>query len=984
MDVVMTSPLVRQLAAFCRQHAVARKYVFVPSRQVGYNLGNALALSGCNWVNLELVTPLDHARAVAVPVLTADGRRPLPDDARLLLVEQVLDHLLDDSKDSYFAGVPRSGGLARAFLGTLKSLRLSGVRADDVERTLTSSKGRFIAAAYREYVRRLADSGYFDDAAVFEKALDHARLRADDSVYAILDETSVAGLAGRYVNAVAGDALVRIGVPDVGVDPPHHSAAEQLPQIDRIPSDTAPPAALELETCIGAEGEVREVLRAVLDSGSSLDDVEIVYTSERPYLGRLVDLADRFQVPLTFGAGVPTSLTRPGQALLGFLRWVESGLAARELVALARGGLLDPILPGDSERPLRGYELAREIRLARVGRGREQYIRQLTRRTQVNPEWMRRNAALSLRAVEALLQIVDDASTRSMASLADAAINFLDRFARVSNERDRLTIDSLQKRLRLIRNTEMASVPDERSARRLIDLVEENKIDASTALHGAAYVVPLSRAGYSGRKNVFVVGLDETSFPGSPTEDPVLLDDERSRLSPALTLLRTGPGEKVWHLHRLIRSGARQVRLYAHTHTLHDAREVYPSALFQQLGETVKPRPRPLVPESRTALDSVEWHLDFDPSPELMESLSTHFPALKEGYVALDARTETDFNVYRGWIGENLPEERVPGIGKATSASRLEALAACPYRYFLRDILRVRPPEDPEDDPSLWITRMESGSLIHDVCHRFMLELRELGETPDLERHLPSIERILDEAISAKVEEVPVHNEAAYKAEVARLRRAARVFLSDESRRSGEPYAFEFSFGFGQPEDDDPDPVSLRLSDDTTIVLRGRIDRIDRVDGDFELWDYKTGSPRPYDEMNLIGDGLHLQWALYAHALNEVLARRGEAGRVSRSGYFFIGDRGHGLRYGDAPPSAGYLAALLEPVIDLTRQGAFLHVHKDAQKNGACRYCDFASICAGEGVRCKDLSSIHKKDPSAVAEGLPFRDSLIKWLEGAG
>ncbi|HEX7070470.1 MAG TPA: PD-(D/E)XK nuclease family protein, partial [Rhodothermales bacterium] len=835
----MTSPLLRQLAAFCRQHPVARKCVFVPSRQVGYNLGSALAREGVSWVNLELVTPLDHARAIAAPVLAAEGYRPLPDDARLLLVEQVVAEVLDADPGSYFAEVPRSGGLARAFLGTLKSLRLSGLEPADVDRTLTSAKGRFIAAAYQAYRSRLDAQHYYDDARVFEKAIDRMPL-APGAVYAILDETSVAGLAGRYIESVAGSNLVRVGVPDVDLDPPYQSAADRLASLPRIEAEPAPQASRSLYTCIGSEGQLREVLRAMLASGVPLDAVEIVYTSERPFLTRLVDLADRFGVPLVFGAGIPVGLTRPGQALLGFLRWIESDLSARELVALARGGLLDPILPADGERALRGYELAREIRLARIGHGRDQYARQLQMRLNTCPHWMRRNVALSQRAIEALLKIVDEHPPGSMASLAVASIEFLDRFARVSSERDRLTIDALQQRLRVIQESEIAAAEDSHSARRLIELIEQNKIDASTARPGAAYVVPLARAGYSGRKHVYVVGLDETSFPGSPTEDPVLLDDERSRLSPALGLLRTGPGEKVWHLHRLMRSGVERIALYAHTHTVHDAREVYPCALFQEWAEETKAQVRPLVPGASLALDATEWYLARPLSPGLAQEVAGRYPSIAAGYFAADARRQPDFNVFRGWIGEDLPAALVPGLERPTSASRLETLVACPYRFFLRDVLRVRPPDDPEDDPSLWITRMESGSLIHDVCHRFMLELGARGERANLAQHLPLLEEMLECAIEAKASEVPIHNPAAFKAERARLHRAGKVFLADESRRECDPYAFEFSFG--KPEDDEPTPVALRLSDDMTIVLCGRIDRIDRVDGGFELWDYKTGS----------------------------------------------------------------------------------------------------------------------------------------------
>src|SRR5690606_28231590 len=109
---------------------------------------------------------------------------------------------------------------------------------------------------------------------------------------------------------------------------------------------------------------VREVLRQILYAGLPLDSVEIAYTSEEPYLSRLVDLADRFGLPFAYSAGIPAMLTRPGQAVAGFLQWIAGGYSSRDLVALARGGHLDPILPRTGERALRGYELARQIRMS--------------------------------------------------------------------------------------------------------------------------------------------------------------------------------------------------------------------------------------------------------------------------------------------------------------------------------------------------------------------------------------------------------------------------------------------------------------------------------------------------------------------------------------------------------------------------------------------------------------------------------------------
>ena len=195
-----------------------------------------------------------------------------------------------------------------------------------------------------------------------------------------------------------------------------------------------------------------------------------------------------------------------------------------------------------------------------------------------------------------------------------------------------------------------------------------------------------------------------------------------------------------------------------------------------------------------------------------------------------------------------------------------------------------------------------------------------------------------------------------------------------ESKRRGiEPVGFEVSFGFGRSDGlNQAEPVKLRLSDRLALSLRGRIDRVDRAEDGYEIWDYKTGSMRPYDQTDLLKGGLHLQWALYAHALEHILHKQKEAGRVLRSGYFFTSDRENGRRIGDGPPTLGHLADLLEPLFDLTAQGCFFHV----QKEDGCDFCDYSRLCAGEKRLARNLKDIRE----APGDNPEILDKLRRWI----
>jgi ATP-dependent helicase/nuclease subunit B len=165
-----------------------------------------------------------------------------------------------------------------------------------------------------------------------------------------------------------------------------------------------------------------------------------------------------------------------------------------------------------------------------------------------------------------------------------------------------------------------------------------------------------------------------------------------------------------------------------------------------------------------------------------------------------------------------------------------------------------------------------------------------------------------------------------------------------------EPRYFEVAFGLPRAESRSsiasPDPVAIAVGSGDSFFLRGSIDRVDEApDGTFHVWDYKTGSAYRYKAERGIHGGRQIQHALYAMALEQLLARAGSPAQVSRSGYFFPGRKGEGQR----------LPIALDPqrtrevtrrLLDLLRAGAFPHaVNKDD-----CKFCDYESVCGGEKV----------------------------------
>jgi ATP-dependent helicase/nuclease subunit B len=235
------------------------------------------------------------------------------------------------------------------------------------------------------------------------------------------------------------------------------------------------------------------------------------------------------------------------------------------------------------------------------------------------------------------------------------------------------------------------------------------------------------------------------------------------------------------------------------------------------------------------------------------------------------------------------------------------------------------------------------------------------------------LEKIAEERIRDWRERIPPRSDAAFDEQRASILFACRTLLRLEEQhcRTAQPRYFEVPFG--RPREAaasraavaSADPVEIRLPGTRPFRLRGSIDRVDEApDGTFQVWDYKTGALRGIREGAGLRGGRQVQPVLYALALEQLLARAGRPGRVSRSGYFFPGRKGEGQRIA-SPPDPKPAGEVLGTLFDLLAAGMFPHAVSDRD----CRYCDFETICggAGDAGQASQAKLANAADPALIA-----------------
>jgi hypothetical protein len=729
---------------------------------------------------------------------------------------------------------------------------------------------------------------------------------------------------------------------------------------------------LRFWTATGIRRELQAVFEDLIERDRPLDTVEIAYTTPEPYLSLLDQMTERYDVPVSLSGGRAVEATRPGQALSGFFEWAADGGSVPGLIELLRAGLvrLDrPISTGDETvgtldhhraatilaqrrysddptqqvAPLTAWidQLDDEIETLRTEAGEASWVDDriaAQQRTQAAVRTCRE----VVRDLHSLAHLTDHNSV-TLREFADASETFLEQYGptpappeeETERTADEAARNRLIERLRTFQASEHEEVYRPRTLARHMQtwLSLSPFIRAQRPQPGHVHVVPLESAGYTNRNHLYVVGLDATSASPTLPRAPLLSDEEREALSSETGALPRRTDEmdvEAWRMQQALVRHRGTFTFSASTYDLTEDEDLFEAPLFLQLKEAAEDAADQsltnhysLTSEKPRVLSPLEqWTSRTPPSPDRVhEILASTFPWLTDGLEAAEARASDTYTVYDGLLASGSYDDLDPlNRSRPVTAGRLETYARSPYAYFLRYVLDVEPVEEPALDDVAWLDALGKGAVLHGTFQRFMAALQRVPTLDDK----PLLREHFDACMDDRRTNDPPPSEVVYATTYRDLWNDALLFLRVEAARSDSfaPHQFEVGFGYPphrQSEEDYPDAPVLQLNDHT-FELRGRVDRVDRSpDGRLRIWDYKTGSSRRYDETDLLEGGTHLQWALYAYALEHLLNAE-----VDSAGYFFTSTDEMGKRISANPASHRHrVAKILEAISDGVASGAF-------------------------------------------------------------
>jgi ATP-dependent helicase/nuclease subunit B len=491
--------------------------------------------------------------------------------------------------------------------------------------------------------------------------------------------------------------------------------------------------------------------------------------------------------------------------------------------------------------------------------------------------------------------------------------------------------------------------------------------------YGMVFVAPPARARGMSFDVVIVPGLAERVFPRKHTEDPLLPDAARQRLSPFLRRQIDRAMEERFAL-RLAAGAARERVMFSYPRVdLDQGRPRVPSfyALevmraaegrlpgFDELArraageQVIRPGwPAPKNPDE--AIDDAEFDLAIldrlvNRNPDETTG-AAHYLLGANDYLARALRARAR-RWLKSWTRADGLVDPEPGAiaalarhqlaARSYSPTALQHYAECPYRFFLYAIHRLEPRDEIEAieviDP---LTR---GSIFAETQFEILSALRSREMLPVTTQNLVDAQKLLDELLEAVAarhrEELAPAIERVWNDGIEEIQADLREWLRRAAFEHADwrPERFELAFGLRDREQADPasTPEPVRIGE---ITLRGSIDLIERdTQGRLRATDHKTGRVRA-ERGFIIGGGRILQPVAYALAAKSVLGEEVGSGRL----YYCTAAGGYEERIVDIDDNARASIEAVTATIDGALKDAFLPA---APAAGDCNWCDYRRIC---------------------------------------
>ena len=825
--------------------------------QNGTELLRTLARSGVSTLGLRIMQPSELAQFALM-------RSGIPLTKKMILADEeaaIIYCLLPEI--SYFKNASYHD--AQNLSDALRMLRLQIAEnerkkiADGLKNSPFTEKNAALLDVYDRYLHTLRQTDLTDAVEVMRLTVSHAKPLTAEIM--TMREYPLAPLETALVSHLSGGNEKSV------------SLCELLSISDQ------PFAMPQMTESYGIANEAEYVIGTVFRNHIPLDQCLIAVTDAAAYAPLLFEITSRYGIPATFGCGLPITLSQPAAVLGDYRNWLTGGHCGIDALKALLGGA--------------GFDRAKFCEDFGIN-GKKQYdafIETAGNMRLSNDADENRQCISAYQASAERDEAVVSQLTAVFVDFGMDCAGLIRRYAKIrKNDLGRLD-SAAQKKIcdTLARFTVMT---DESPVTLIPDLLQM-RICAENSREGALHITGIPGAMATLRQNLFVMGLSAECFPGAPTENYLLLDDELAEFgeSAPTSLYRIRQTQQA--LQDLLQTanalGVHTSLSYCGYETAELKENNASSVLFefyQQAGGSNEEEFAKLVQHTGYFSQNLSVMTEIGKAYLRGEKTAGHLPECEEA-------------------------TSVSGIIPPLSPSKIEEFMICPKKYCFKNVMQI--PQQESDNVFEVINPREFGNLVH----KAMEFLRQNGSDEDA--FMENAEQIFARFLTER----PPMNKA-------------------DADKIHSDYLNTVKNGFNRAADIQitESEQKIEMQYDCGISVQGKPDALSVMpDGSLRVIDYKTGRKTKHQENDIVSC---IQVMMYA----DMLQRLGK--KVSTGEYWYL--RLNIIIHCEFAPQR---AAFIETKLAEIAESILTNTYDANATKDNCQYCPYKGICAeGSAVKC--------------------------------
>lgn len=382
-----------------------------------------------------------------------------------------------------------------------------------------TEKNQALYSVYKKYMSAIKRENMVDSVSIMKLAIEKSK--PIDACFMALEEYPLSPLDAALLRRVSGE-----------------SENKTISIRDLFELEEKPVHIEEIKNCYGAPNEVETIINNIY-ADKKLDQCTVALTDAATYSQLFFDYALLYDIPITFGCGLPIINTNPARLLVQYYKWITSGFFGKD-------SFIDMVSSKAFNKTAWSElftDLPEGLRLSRIN----DIIGglRLTNDEKINSVRL----AGYKKAIEAEGQIVskDDAKSYkdylqrklcipfleiASRELTLPAEEFVAKYSYVRRgsttnadkllmKMDMAAVAAIYDELGIIRRSGIEQSTDD-----LIMNVLRINVCSERSEPGKLHITNIAGAISTMRQNLYVAGLSASKFPGSPAENYLLLDDD--------------------------------------------------------------------------------------------------------------------------------------------------------------------------------------------------------------------------------------------------------------------------------------------------------------------------------------------------------------------------------------------------------------------------------------------------------------------------